>query len=131
MTGPVVPTPAPPEWVADLANRLAGRIDPIDELADIGCHFADGGDCWEVTLFVTAGEQIGGPHDGSRVFHRFLFDLADAGAVFERIDRFYWQPLRIGDGDEAGPHLAIEGVYDGRAVWVRILAEPGERFDPL
>ena len=129
MSKPIVPTPAPPEWLADLANRLASRIDPIDELSDISCHFADNGEGWEVTLFVAAGEQIGGPRDGQRLYSRFLFDLHETTALFDRVDQFYWQPVAIGPADEVGPHVAIEGEFDSRRVWVRVLAHPGERFD--
>lgn len=130
MSNPLVPAPAPPEWLAGLANQLASRIDPVDQSAAVSCHFADGGeDGWEVTLFLAAREQIGGPRDGQRLFSRFLFELASTTELFDRVDQFYWQPVAIGPADEVGPHVAIEGEYDGRRVWVRILAQPGERFD--
>lgn len=129
MSNPLVPTPAPPDWLADLANQMAGFIEPIDELAAVSCHFSDAGDCWEVTLFLAPGEQIGGPKDGERIFSRFRFDLASAVSVLDRVDQFYWQPLPIGPSDEVGSHIGLIGDYARQPVWVRILAEPGERFD--
>ena len=130
MSNPLVPTPAPPEWLADLANQLAGLIDPVDQTAAVSCHFAaSGSEGWEISLFLSAREQIGGPLDGQRIFSRFLLELGPAVGLFDRVEQFYWQPLSIGPSDEIGPHVAIEGQYDGRRVWVRILAQPDERFD--
>ena len=129
MSNPTAPTPAPPEWLADLANQIASRIEPIDELAAVSCHFSDAGDCWEISLFIAATEQIGGANDGQRLHSRFAFDLLDATSVLDVVEQFYWQPLTIGLGDEVGPHIAIIGQYEGRAVWIRVLSEPGERFD--
>ena len=126
---PTVPTPAPPEWLADLANRIAGRFEPIDEFASVCCHFADGGDCWELTLFLSTTEQMGGAKDGQRLFSRFAFDLFDLSETLDLVERLYWQPLPITPGDEVGPHIGLMGQYDGRTVWVRILAQPGDRFE--
>ena len=129
MSQPTVPTPAPPDWLADLANRLADRIEPIDEFAEVGCHYCPAGAFWELSLFLIPGEELGGPRDGRRLFQRFQFELRGLIELFDHVEDFYWQPLAIDRTDEVGPHVAIIGDVGGRRVWVRVLAEPSERFD--
>lgn len=119
----------PPAWLAAMANELALRILPVDPLAPIGCHYAHIDGCWEVTLFVSASEVVGGEHDGERFASAFQFDLVGVDALFNEVTAMGWQPIEFGDGDDVGPHIAIEGLREGHRVWVRVAAFPPTDVD--
>lgn len=120
----------PSDWLATLANELALRIHPVDPLAPLGCHYTFHAGCWEITLFVSTTEVVGGECDGEAFASAFQFDLAGIEFLFERVTSLGWQPIDLGDGDDLGPHIAIEGVRDGHSVWVRVTACPPAGFQP-
>ena len=59
---------APTEWLETLTNRVIEHVYPVDVLAPIGCHSfhnpAEGR--WEISLFVSKTEVVGGMHDGKQ-----------------------------------------------------------------
>lgn len=119
---------APPSWLSDMANEVAGQIYGIDVLAPIGCHYHCADGIWEVTLFVARTEIVGGEQDGEVRCSNFRLDLNEVRQVFESIRSLEWQALPAGPDDELGPHISIEGDYRGQPVWVRILSVPPPRF---
>lgn len=119
----------PPAWLAALANEISLRILPVDPLAPIGCHYVLVDDCWEVTLFVSASEVVGGEYDGERFASAFQFDLVGVDTHFDEVTAQGWQPIEFGEGDDVGPHIAIEGIRDGHQVWVRVAAFPPADFE--
>ena len=61
-----------------------------------------------------------------------IVDLARSAwrlGLFDEVKQFHWQALDLGPQDELGQHISLEGIYDGNSVWLRVLAEPPERFD--
>lgn len=54
---------APPDWLAAFANAVASRIHSHDVLllAPLGCHYQLIENIWEVTIFASKTEVIGGP----------------------------------------------------------------------
>ncbi len=122
----------PPIWLAETANRVAAQFHCAEVLAPVGCHyFRDKGrDVWEVTVFVSGTETLGGEHDGKRTCSRFSVNLAGVHALFSEIHEFSWQAVSMGEADDLGPHLSIEGVIGGHTVWLRITAHPPEPFEP-
>lgn len=119
----------PPDWLAQLANDITQRIHPVDPLAPIGCHYALIDGCWEVTLFVSSSEVVGGEHDGECFASAFQFDLAGIEDHFDHVFAFGWQPLEFGEGDDVGPHVAVEGICHGQHVWLRIAAFPPSSYE--
>ena len=123
---------SPPSWLARMTNRVAELICGIDVLAPIGCHYH----CtrfphnqWEVTLFVGKTEIVGGSQDGSQFSSPFTVDLEQLIAVFSEVTSFHWQALTVGAKDELGPHISVEGYFEGHSVWLRLLAEAPKQFD--
>lgn len=115
-----------PGWLEDLAEAIAVRLLPVDYLAPLGCHHADVNGVHEITLFAGSVETLGGVYDGAFVPSRFQFDMLGLAEIFENVTSFHWQPLTMADDDELGPHVAIEGRFNGHKVWVRILANAPE-----
>ncbi len=121
-----------PHWIDELADDVATRLFSSDPLPPLGCHsFHDEEmEQWEVTLFASRTEIIGGPKDGTLSDATFAVDLRELLPLFTEVDSFYWQTNSLGDEDELGPHTSIEGSYQGHRVWLRILAVAPDRFEP-
>lgn len=120
----------PPEWLSNLANEVAAHIQPFEPLAPVGCHYHQGEEGWEITVFVSATEVVGGPQDGNRYGSRFRIDLKHLLEVFSEVNEVEWQAQRLDEQDELGAHLSIEGLCSGEPVWVRIPASAPARFEP-
>ncbi|MDO8945465.1 MAG: hypothetical protein Q7U75_19940 [Desulfobacterales bacterium] len=82
-----------------------------------------------MTLFAGSTEIVGGRRDGAVKLSRFSVDLK---SIVEQFDQIGWQSHGLGAsrGDELGPHVSIEGLYQGQAVWLRVLAGAPQQFAP-
>lgn len=118
----------PPDWLQSLVDEASVLIAPVDVLAPLGCHYCEIDGVWEVTLFVSQTEIMGGPDDGGLRASRFHVDLNRLASIFDEVESTYWQALGLGADDDLGPHVGIEGVYAGHRVWLRIPAIAPRRF---
>jgi len=100
-----------------------------DVLAPIGCHYHQEDDVWEVTLFASRTEVVGGEKDGLRFPSRFILDVKGLIELFSSVEAVEWQALPQGTDDEIGANLAVLGTYCGEHVCLRIPAEAPQRFD--
>jgi|TARA_R110000850_G_scaffold191101_20_gene317786 hypothetical protein len=123
--------PAPPSWLKTMANQVASLMYDVDMLSPIGCHFFHNGSRneWEVTLFASSTEIVGGEWDGVLAPSKFCFNILKLGEIFEEVESLYWQALPVDYDDQLGCHISIEGKYEGERVWVRVLAEAPEEFE--
>lgn len=119
----------PPAWLAELANHVTAVIRPADVMSPLGCHyqFVDG--VWEVTIFASMTEIVGGERDGLRFPSRFSIDLQALLLLFDEVATAEWQVLPLGPEDDLGAHLSIEGTYGEQPVWLRIPAQAPQRFE--
>lgn len=113
-------------WINELASEIGVRLLPIDFPPPLGCHVFDEDGLVELTLFFGATETMGGELDGCHRSARFHFDLLGVTELFDDVQSFFWQPLTIDTEDDLGPHVSIEGTYQGNQVWVRVLSRPPE-----
>ncbi|MBW3541898.1 MAG: hypothetical protein KY476_16640 [Planctomycetes bacterium] len=122
----------PSDWLRELAEAAAGCLRPADVAAPLGCHVYHNRarDEWELTLFFAATQIVGGPFDGRTTVSKFTADIAALQDVFDEVRVVGWQNARLGSDDALGPQLSIEGTYRGCEVWLRIPANPPERFAP-
>lgn len=120
----------PPEWLTSLADAAASLFSPADILSPIACHYCEIGEVWEVTLFASQTEVLGGPMDGGLRPSRFHVDVKRLGELFDEVDVIYWQAHGFGREDDLGPHLGIEGRCRGHRVWLRVPSLPPKRFPP-
>lgn len=118
----------PPDWLALLADQVATVVVAVDLLAPLACHYCQDGDLWELTLFASPTEIVGGSQDGRVCPSRFHLDVKGLLELFDEVDSAYWQAQGLGREDEVGPHFGIEGSYDGHRVWLRLPALPPKRF---
>lgn len=121
---------APPSWLAEMAEGVAATLYAVDVLAPLGCHRYHNRalDQWEVTLFAAKTETIGGRYDGRKSPSKFHVDVCALFELFTPVTAFHWQALSLGPDDDLGPHLSLEGVYQGHSVWLRILASAPSHY---
>ncbi len=120
----------PPAWLQQFADRVSEQIRAVDVLAPLGCHFFESPDQWEITLFVSATEILGGPQDGRRRVSRFFVDVQGVCNTFDHVESVTWQAQGLGAEDDLGPHLSVEGIFRGQAIWLRIPALTPRAFEP-
>ena len=120
----------PPGWLKEFADAAALLLMPADVLAPIGCHYCQVGQAWEISLFVSRTEIVGGECDGESRNSKFILDVPALMQLFERVPTVTWQAQSHGDEDELGPHVALAGRFAGRNVSLRVLAHPPQRFAP-
>ena len=121
-----------PAWVMQLAAEVASTVRATDAPAPLGCHVFRNDELalWEVTLFASSTETVGGPLDGRITPANFHLDLRALQDLFEEVTVVGWQAQPMGEDDELGPHISLEGTYVGNDVWLRILAQAPARFGP-
>jgi hypothetical protein len=95
----------------------------------IGCHYIRERDAWEVTLFISPTEIVGGQHDGERISCLFLVDIVELLQVFDVVESASWQPHQVNEADELRSHVSVTGFSNGHMIWLRVLAESPERYD--
>lgn len=126
--------PQPPSWLSQLAGLVTQAFHAQSSLAPVGCHFHKNDEAetpqWEVTLFVSSTEIYGGALDGQCAFSRFMVDLRDLMAAFDVVESCYWQAQTMASDDQLGPHVGVEGMFQGHPVWLRITAQPPRDFEP-
>src|SRR5262249_23021909 len=122
--------PSPPEWLRELADAAALLMSPVDVMAPIGCHFCFVEGTWEVTLFASNTQIVGGKKDGVLRPSRFHVDVLAMMQLLTEVHDITWQPLAVAVDDELGPHIVISGLCGENDVSLQILARAPRRFEP-
>ena len=115
----------PAAWLRCLSNDAARGIIADEHHAPIGCHYYQNPENseWEVSVFVSATEVVGGPMDGKQLPHQLQLDIGHVMGLFDEAPRVYWQSDSIAEDDELSQHISFEGTARGHKVWLRILKE--------
>jgi hypothetical protein len=121
---------SPLTWMSDFINHVSASIQPHDDLAPLGCHFQQFNDVWEITLFASGTELIGGPLDGKLTNSHFSVDVKHLLDAFSAVESIAWQAHRMGQDDELGPHVAVEGTVADKTVWLRVTSTAPKQFGP-
>ena len=79
-------------------------------------------------LYPTPVELVGGAVDGAIVDPGYSLDLAALHAVFEQVNSLDWNTHGSHGSDP--PFVAVEGTFQGREVFLRILAGAPEGEEP-
>jgi len=116
------------DWLDDLLDAVAACVEPESPMGPLRlcAHNEEG--FWEVTIYPTPVELLGGAHDGEVVVPGFSLDLEDLRAAFTSIAAFGWNALGLNDPE--GPCISVEGVYQGREVFLQVLAQAPEDEEP-
>jgi len=84
----------------------------------------------EIAVYSTPGEVVGGAEDGAIIIPGFSLDVQELISAFEEVVDLHWRSQSFGPRDNLGPHVSIEGVYQGHGVWLQVLAEAPEDEEP-
>jgi hypothetical protein len=120
-------------WLDDLKAAVAECIEPDSPMGPLGLRYREEEGFWEITIFATPVELVGGADDGEIVLSGFSVDLERFRGVFDSIADFGWDASGV-TGEE-GPYVWVEGIFQGREVYLQVLAtapddeEPGLKVD--
>lgn len=124
--------PLVPDWLDELVEAVAGCIEADDPLGPLGYRWHEESGFWEFDLYPMPVELVGGAVDGAVVDPGYSLDMTALQAVFDQAKFLYWNTHGYHGSDP--PFVSVEGVYEGREMFVRILAaapegeEPGMKF---
>ena len=122
----------PPKWLRQLSDDAARGIVEDEFHAPIGCHFFQNivNDEWEISIFVSATEVVGGPLDGRKLRLQVQLDIIHVMNLFDETPKVYWQSDAVADDDDLAQHISFEGIARGHRIWLRILKEPPRGAGP-
>jgi hypothetical protein len=116
--------------MTELVEAIAGCMEAHSAMGKMGWRYHEEDDVAALVVYATPVELVGGEHDGAIVIPGFSLDVQALQGVFERVTDLHWNAQGLGPGDEDGPHISIEGVYQGHHVWLQVLAEAPEDEEP-
>lgn len=119
-----------PKWLEEFVETACGALHAVSDLAPIGCHYACIEGVWEVSLFFSPTEIVGGEKSGVRNSCLFVLDVMRLLHVFDVVESASWQPFQIDDSDDLKCHFAVAGTYQDSQVWLRVLAEMPSEIEP-
>jgi hypothetical protein len=120
-------------WLDTLLQAVCACVEADSPMGPLGMNYRVEEDFWEICIFPTPVELVGGAQDGAVVALGFTVDLEQLRASFDSIEAFGWNALGLNDPD--GPHIHVEGKFLGREVFLQLLAyapedeETGLKFD--
>ena len=119
---PTVSAP-PPAWLRWFVSDASKGILDRGNVAPVGCHhyFDTESGVWEISLFVSDTEIVGGPCDGKLISSGLQVDILKVSEAFDAPPAVYWQSEALEEDDQLGNHLSLEGAARGNPVWLRIL----------
>ncbi len=115
-------------WLTRLSTCVCKSINLMVSVP-VGCHYHQDGDVWEVSLFISPTEYVGGPHDGRRAATNYVLNIKELCECFDSIETASWQAFKLDAEDDLGSHFAIFGTYESHKVWLRILANTPDDFE--
>jgi hypothetical protein len=119
------------DWVEELAARVAGCIEAHSPMGPMKWLYLDDEQgLGELVVYPTPVELVGGEEDGAIVIAGFSLDLHELLAAFDQVTSLQWYAQGLGPYDRDGPHVSLEGIYQGYEVGLRVLAEPPEDEEP-
>jgi hypothetical protein len=123
-----------PDWLESLVERVADCMEGHGPAGSVQyrCWTEEEEDeeLWEILVYPTPIELVGGAVDGAVVAPGFTLDLQDLSSLFDRVDVFLWEAEAFVPEDAEVPNVSIEGIYQGHSVVLRLLSEAPEDEEP-
>ncbi len=119
-----------PQWLTSLIDAVGNCMEAHCASGPLGFCWRQEDDFWEISVYSTPGEIVGGAQDGAVIVPGFSLDMQGLMAAFEKVADLHWIAQSFGPHDNLGPHVSIEGVYQGHEVWLQVLAEAPEDEEP-
>ncbi|MDA0591392.1 MAG: hypothetical protein O2820_25425 [Planctomycetota bacterium] len=112
-----------PEWLSQFVDRVLASSAQLGMESGTGCHVYRNTDGeWEVTLF--SDEEPTGRMPGlNQIPPALSVDIFELVRVFDELSSCRWQSAPAAWDDDLGVHLAVEGKFEGHAIWLRIVSQ--------
>lgn len=121
-----------PRWLEPRVERVANTMQAHSALGPLAYRYRQEDDLWAIVLYPRPVALRGRPNDGSIVSPGFSLDLKQLLAIFEEVVAVNWTTQPFAPEDSDNPSIAIEGQFQGQAVFLQILAEaPSEEAPGL
>jgi len=118
-----------PDWIDPLAELVAGFLTSTSQLGPLGIRFREEEPgTWEVVIYPTPVELIGGAADGATFAPAFTVDVEGLRKEFEPVRKCGVSSHGIYE-DESG-YFWIEGKWNNLPMTLRILLAPPENEAP-
>jgi|GEM_PF-1024819 len=117
-----------PEWLDGLVLAVGRTIEPDGMIGPLGVIYRVEENYWEVDVFPSPVELVGGAEDGAVVSPAYSLDIELLRKVLTRVDDTGWNVAGWAEGD--GPFVWIEGSYQGHEIYLRVLAQAPEGEEP-
>lgn len=115
-------------WLEEVLEVVSNCVEAESPMGPLGLRYHEEGKSWEVVVYPTPVELVGGPHDGEVLAPGFTLDFEQLRDCFDSVTTSGWNAL--GFSDPEGPHIFIEGTFRGRELFLRILAQAPEDEEP-
>ncbi len=112
-----------PQWLTSLVDAVGSCMEVHCAAGPLAFRWGREGDFWEVMVYYTSGEAVGGAEDGAVLVPGFSLDLSEFMSIFEELTDSRWQSHSFGPHDHRGSHISVEGVFQGHHVYLQVLAE--------
>lgn len=109
-----------PDWLDALVDTVAASMTPHGPIGPLGLRYREDEQRWDIMIYPLPLEMIGGAHDGGLVAPNYSLHLPSLLSALSHVDNIGWEAL--GAGEEDPPCLSIEGTYQHRRIWLRLLA---------
>ncbi len=119
-----------PTWLESLIDVIAACIEPHDQIGPLGYLYNIDSDIWEIIVYPCPLELTEESEENTKVSPRFSLDMELLRSSFERVETIFWNAHDMGPYDTFGPHIALEGTYQGNKVYLQILAYAPEDEKP-
>ena len=121
----------PSAWLSKFVEAVSDCMEAHSAAGPVGWRvYEEDDDTVELLIYAMPVELMGGEYDGSIVLPGFSLDVQALQSLFERVTALDWKAQGFGPGDDVGPCLSLEGIYQGHVIWLRVLAEAPEDEEP-
>jgi len=116
-----------PEWLRNLISDLAELFDPSEDVARVGfeCQLTEEG--WEVGLFLSRVEIVGGRFDGKAELCQFSYNLHALRGRFEDVTTFRMTAMPKSDSEDAVSFVELQGKVEQTVVRLKIYSIPPQK----
>jgi len=116
------------DWLNLLDDAVSSCVEADSPMGPLGLRYWEEEGFWDIWVYPTPVELVGGAHDGTVVVPGFQLDLEQLRQEFDSITEFGWNSLGLNWPE--GPHVYVEGVFQGREVYLQVLAYAPEDEAP-
>ena len=120
----------PPAWMESLVDTVGDCLEVYSEAGPLTFRWGQEDDLWRVMVYLAPVELVGGASDGAMVYPSFSLDLQELTSALDETAAVRWHAHSLSNHDFAGPHIAVEGTYQGRYVYLQVLSDAPEDEGP-